>query len=245
MSTTPENQAQSPPAAGFAKLASAIWLSPGEVGEAVAARTPWGAVGIAVVLIMAIMVGSTWLCRDLLLADTIEMMHKRMAKNPGMPAGQVEKVEAFWASTAGKAILVGSKLIVPLVGFPLIALALYLGQLLMGGRASFGQALAVTVLAALISFGAGSALHSALVLSKGSFMDVSTGLGVLVDAPMSDPLRSVLDFFDLFTLWAVLSAGAALARPARLSRGVAIGVSVAVYVLLGGLQIAQRVVFLK
>ena len=89
--------------------------------------------------------------------------------------------------------------------------------------------------AATISFGLGFAVRGALILAKGSAADIATGLGMFaVDRPMNDPLRSVLDIFDLFALWGAFSLGVAAASLDKLSRGVTLSVSFAVYFLIAG-----------
>lgn len=226
------------PEPSFLTVAGNIFVDPAAVGETVARRAVDLRLLLALVVIAVVLVTGAVLTAPILAEDVIEMLRAR----PEIPESQLPQIEDFMRSPAGRAVLVAQQVFFFAGAVPVIGLFLWLGQLLFGGRATFGQGFAIAGYSCLISLVGGSVLRTALSLAKGSVFQVSTGLGALVgDRSATDPLRAALDVFDLFGQWAAVSAGIALAVPARLGRGVAIAVSLGVYFLLMGSATAYRV----
>jgi hypothetical protein len=239
---TPGPAATEPHRRGFLALATGIFHAPGEVGVALSGGVPWRPVAAALLVVLLVVVAGAFVTLPYLQKDQIEQMRK----NPELRGEQLEFVERFMASPAGKAMTIVSQPAVVAIGIGLVSLLLYLGQLVMAGRATWSASLAVTAFACLISFGVGTVVRALLCVVKGSFFDVSTGLGVLVsDRAPNDPVRALLDVFDVFTLWAAVSAGIALGPPARLKPGMTVAISLVIYFVLMGIGAAARVFFAR
>jgi len=228
-----------PPEPGFLAMVTSVFHEPSVVGDSVERRGVDGRVLLAIVLILVVVAA----CAVVTMPQAQETWLEQMRSNPELKGDALAQAERFMSGTLGKVIIVGLGVIFGLLSIPVVALALHLGQLLMGGRATFGRVFALTAFASLISSGLGSVVRSILVLAKDSFTEVSTGLGVIaLDRPITDPVRIGLDSIDFFILWATWSAGVALVGPSKLKKGTALAVSFAVYVLLIGAMTALRFV---
>lgn len=217
-------------------MIAASFRDPAKVGGSVARRGMDGRALAALSLLAGILVAGTILMLPQITAMSIEQMRS----NPRMPPDRVATMEVMFTKPAMKVFLVASGVFMSLLGIVVVAGFLYLGQMVMGGEATFASCLALMAFIGWIGLGLGVVVKTALVMAKGSF-EVATGLGVLaLDRPMNDPVRAILDGFDAFVLWGVWAAGVALAAPARLSRGTAFAVSIGVFLLVTGLQVAMR-----
>lgn len=227
---------------GLIRIARDILLDPTAVGESVA-RKPGGvrALGAFLVLLVLVTGGSLATLRQQK-AMALEVARAKLAE-ARVPAEQRARMEELYAGPAMSLVLVAVAAGAVVVGVPLLAFLLYLGQLVMGGRASYEMTLSIALYASLVSLGLGSLVRNALALVEDSMAEVSTGLGMLVaDRPITDPLRSLLDLADPFVIAAYVAAGVALAPPAQLPRGYTLGVALAVWVVLMGGATALRMV---
>ena len=225
---------------GFTALVVAAFVEPSKVGAAALRQgfrsRAWLALGLTLVLALI----GTAVCLPVNVEYNIEQM-QRQGSAGGDPEAQAKMVEMF-RGPVGYVVFGGSWLVMIVIGMALVTGGLHLGQLLLSGAARFGQVLAVTVYASVVGFGVGTLLKGILIRLKGS-LEVSLGLGaVLSSRSFYDPLRSVLDMVDFFSLWAAWSAGVALAVSARLSKGAGLGVSLVVYVVLMGIGTAMRII---
>ena len=94
---------------------------------------------------------------------------------------------------------------------PLIAagLALFIGNVVMAGRASYKQLLSVMLFGEII-YGLGAIIMTPLMLAKGS-MNVSISLAALLQkAQVQDPLYVALSKFGAFYIWEFIVIGIGL-----------------------------------
>src|SRR5689334_23033324 len=125
---------------GAVAMAGMILLAPAEVGASVARRPLDGRVLAAFLFLLAIVLGSSLLTID----QQMELVHERTrAKLAEMPAESRARIEEFMTGETMRRYLAVSSCGVVVVGVPLLAFLLYLGQLVMGGRAGYGMVFSV------------------------------------------------------------------------------------------------------
>ncbi len=128
---------------------------------------------------------------------TLESLEKS-----GMSMEQMRAM-LWWSTFAGGSF---SMMLAPLL---IASLAMFFGNFVFAGRASFKQLLSVSLYGEIL-YMIGSLLHLPLMLVKGS-MEVTYSLAILVaDQGMQSPLYQVLSKFSVFHIWEIIVFGIGL-----------------------------------
>lgn len=112
------------------------------------------------------------------------------------------------------------------------ALVYLLFTRLAGGTGTLKQVLGVVFWAGIISTGLGSLVRLPLVLAKGSVIEVSTGLGLLVEPNPLSLSYMTLNSFDLFSLWSVAVTSIGFEKIHGFGRGKAAVVTIVPWALM-------------
>jgi hypothetical protein len=154
-------------------------------------------------IVLAILIaGFFYLAGDIVVRMQMEspQMQERL-QGQQLPAGAAQMM---WWSTVGGGTFV--MLLAPLVA---AALALFWGNVVYAGKASFKAILSVMLYGEII-YSVGNLLVVPLVLAKDS-LAVGLNLGVMVaDRGMQDVLYTALSKVDLFVIWEIIVIGIGL-----------------------------------
>ncbi len=204
---TPESIVPPPPAPGaeagppdgFGARLAALFAAPGRLMTWVQASPRWLTAGL---VIMAATGLFTSLTAHIAGPEQLEVMRETRF-------GEMMSAEQFQEQMArAEAPSVAKRVAQFVSGAAAAWIVTFIGGLvyllfskLAGGPGTFRQVMGVVFWSGIIASGLGSLVRLPLVLAKGSVMEVSTGLGVLVEP---NPLAlgyQVLGAFDLFTIW--------------------------------------------
>jgi hypothetical protein len=143
----------------------------------------------------------------LLIGDVIVKMQMESPQMQEQLQGQslpAEVAEFMWWSMVG-----GGTFVLMLAPLLAAALAMFWGNIVFAGKASFKAVLSVMLYGELI-FAVGNLLVVPLVLAKDS-LAVGLNLGVLVASRgLQDPLFMALSKVDLFIIWEIIAVGIGL-----------------------------------
>ena len=141
------------------------------------------------------------------LGDLIVKMQMESPQMQEQLQGQplpAQAAEMMWYST-----VIGGSLVMMLVPLAAAALALFWGNVVFAGKASFKSLLSVMLYGELI-YAVGNLLVLPLALAKDS-LAVGLNLGILVaDRGLQDPLFAALSKVDLFVIWEIIVIGIGL-----------------------------------
>ena len=153
-------------------------------------------------VLFAVYVVCIWAMKDVLadmIAGTPEVQEK-------LQSGEIPSVAAEWLWVGGAVSMVFAGMFAPLVG---AALALFWGNVVFAGKASFKSLLSVMLYGELI-YAAGNLLILPLVLAKDS-LTVGLNLGILAaDRGLQDVLYTALSKIDIFIIWEIIVIGIGL-----------------------------------
>lgn len=175
---------------------------------------------------------------------SMNMQVDMIAKARNLPPEIVDQIRAGSAQLSLVKNLIGA-----VVGscfvllFTLISagLAMFLGSVLMGGKAGFKAVLSVTAVAGLIS-ALGSIITLPLMFLKGTLL-VSIGFaGLLPGKDFTSLLYSFLYQYNFFMIWSVIAAGIGYAVIYEFPRNKGLNVAIISSLIMAVLAIAFRLV---
>jgi Yip1 domain len=232
----PTGPAAPPPASGpvnsWARLVGAL-TSPGATFRSIAARPTW-IVALAVFVLVSIASTAVLLPR----IDREQMRRQMRERIEEQAGGKADENALAQAERIGIGCVAASGVGGPIVICLLLA-ALFLAFNLVGGDIGFRTSLAVTV-HALMPITLLSLLSIPVILGRGSLdmAELQQGRGLLPSnlaalAPedAGPRLLALLASFDLFTLWTIVLLVLGYSIAARVSRGMAAGVIVGLWLL--------------
>ena len=145
-----------------------------------------------------------FLAADMIAELQLKVMSEQMADQGLQATGNIPTLEQMKWST----LIFGT---LALMLSPLIAagLALFFGNVVMAGRATYKQLLSVMLYGEII-YGLGALIMAPLMLAKGS-MNVSISLAALLQkAQVQDPLYVALSKIGAFYIWEIIVIGIGL-----------------------------------
>jgi hypothetical protein len=236
--TTPPHAGEADgPTMSTAETLTGIFFEPGRTFEALRARPRFliaGLILIALALVVTILVMQK--------VDFAEFITKQITSGPRADQMTPEAKAAaigFWTGPIGKVVVYVIPIVATVIMFAAGAGIYLLAAMLMGGKMSYKQALAVWVYS---NFPPGilTAILSVVILFMKSAEDIDlnksggglvvTSLAALVN-PTSPALRGALSWFDLFTFYGMYLAALGLRKVGKLSSGSAWTIVIALWVI--------------
>lgn len=230
-----------PPAPGplnpWARLVGAL-TSPGATFRSIAARPTWV---VALVVTMLIMMVSTAvllsrLDREQMREEMRDQLRERMeAQGQAVDEEMLAQMEKVTEATATIGPVVG---VIATAGGLLLLAALFMSFNLLGGNLGYKTSLAVT-LHAMLPWALASLLVIPIVLGRGSVTMAEiqgqtvlpSNLASFAPEDAGPQLKVLLGSFDLFTLWTIALLVLGYSIAARVSRGMAAGMIVGLWLL--------------
>lgn len=202
--------------------AVAIFTRPGQAWGGLKERAQWWFPMLVTVVLMSV---TTAVVYERSFLPMMTEQFEKQAADGQMPPEQLERMQDFFASPAGKAITVGQQVVVLPIVTLLTALGIWIaGGFMLGTKLSYRQSLEVAAWSALVSL-PGYILTSAIAWVRDtSIRDVHLGLAALLpesDTPsrLMTGLTLALDWLGPFSLWylvvAILGTAALSGAPRR------------------------------
>jgi Yip1-like protein len=240
------SESHAPPAAPMAASSSlspleraiAIFVRPAAAWEGLTERAQWWIPFLT--MLIALLVGSGLTFQRAQLPMILDSMQEKVASGD-LPPEQVQKIEEFYTSPAGMALMLGSAgIFVAAIPFVVALLIWFAVGFVLGAPLRFRLALEVSAWSSLVTLPA-AALQFILGWIQQDMRSVHVGFGVLL--PQAGPddrmLRAVgmfLDWIGPFGIWHVVVAvlgAAALSGAPRKSVAWALGTLYVVCGLVG------------
>jgi hypothetical protein len=220
----------------WGRLAGAL-VQPGATFRSIAARPSWV---VALVVLTVIQIVAVVLLFDRV--DMTEVIRQQMeARGQELPPGTDFEQMAGMQKGAG----MGCAILGAPVGYVVLALLLMVAFKLVGGEIDFKRSFSVTLHAMMPLAVAGVLTIPVLLgLEEVSFEQMQTGsvlasnLGFLAPEDASPALVAVLSSLDVFSLWVAILLVLGFSIVARVSRGLATGVVVLLWLLWIGVKAA-------
>jgi hypothetical protein len=232
----------SEPGPGLWARALAVFLRPQQAWSGLDRRVQFW---FPLVLVAAISAGAMLATYDRVMLPTIIEPMQRQVADGQMPEAQMDRMEAFFESPAGRAINVGSQFIGVVVSTLLVALFVWLGGAFILGR-PFGYRLALEVAswAGLVTL-PGVLLVNAIAFARGtSLRAVHLGFGALLPeaetpSKLMTGLGVFLDAIGPLGIWflavVILGVSALCGTPRKTTAWVMSGLYLALILLAAGL----------
>jgi hypothetical protein len=169
---------------------------------------------VALFVLSALLVAATWRYTAQLQIDQVSRMAQR-----GIPVGEIPTIDSLhWRSYLGSFVLL-------LPPFICAALALFAGNVLMGGRAGYKHLLSIMLYGDIL-WAVGNLLKVPLIWAKNS-LAVGFSLATLVaDRGAASPLFIALDRVGVFYVWEVVVVAIGIAAVYGFSKSKAYTVAI-------------------
>ena len=219
VSAAPPAATTSQPSLSLLERAVAVFARPGRAWDGLEGRTQWW-FPMLVVVIAA--VGSATLLFQRALIPMITARWEQQVQDGRMSAEQVDRMQQFFSSPAGVAIVVGQQAVVIPIVMLIAALLIWFGcGFVLGTRLRYRLALEVAAWSSLVNLPA-FAITTALAWSKETMRDIHVGFGILLPetetpSKLLIALGTILDGIGPLSLWYVVVAifGAAVLSGAK------------------------------
>jgi len=232
--STPEPAVPEAPSMGMVARFIAVFTDPRKAFASLRKNYEWL---VALLIVTVFAMGSYQFTKPLVVQDQLAAIEERLDQNPNIPE---ERKEEILESVAERFENPVWQFLTPV--FLLVALVigaavlLFLGNIIMGGQASFLAVMNMFALSWLIVIPE-TIVKVPLMLSKGS-TKVHTSLALLVSSDQANSfLGTLLGKFDLFGLWQlvlVIVGMSVLARCSVSKSAWAVGITWFVWVLIQG-----------
>jgi hypothetical protein len=210
-----------------------IFTSPMNTLKDVAARPDW-IVPMAILVLTSIIL--VYLLLPAILADASRGIEK-MVDAGKIPMDQAEKMQEASETFTGKIapLLGGLKVIV----FSLVttALLLFVGNIILSGKATFQQMFSVYLWTGMVDL-LGSILRLPLALKQNTMMVFFSPAAFFPEEAQESVLFKVSSFLDVFALWRIALIGLGFAVLYRFSVGKSLGTVFGMYALLIAVSVA-------
>jgi len=219
-----------PPGDGFLARLVAVFAAPGKAMAWVRAQPRWLVAGLVIMVVSGLFAAATMHIAG---PEQLEIMKETRLGQMMGPEQLAEQLARAENPTPLKRVtqFVSGAAGVWVATF-IAGLVFLLFTRLAGGAGTFKQVMGVVFWAGIISAGLGALVRLPLVLAKGSVVEVSTGLGVLVEPdPLSLPFQ-LLSIFDVFSLWALAVTTIGFEKVHGFTRGKAAVVTVVPWLLM-------------
>lgn len=153
-----------------------------------------------------------------------------LSKSTTIPPQVLEQIEQRAADASPVQGVITACIIVVILGVVGALVAWFIGSFIMGGEATFKQMWSTGILGGLITM-FGAIIRMLMVLAKG---DMSATIGLAALFPNKDftsIFYSLLFYFDLFAIWAIIVTGIGYGIVLGISRGRGIVTALIWYVL--------------
>ena len=176
-----------------------IFISPKETFEAIDQKPTWL---VPFIIMTVVVLGMTFLTMNIGLQDMVARFQARE-----MPQEQIDTIIAR-SQGFGRYIQFATIPVFMLLFWAILSgILLFSGNTILGGSSNFKKLFSMVAWSSLIGALA-SAVHTAIVLSKGTTQGVTTSLAVFLPVPLlSDKpsfLYRLLSKFDIFTIWSLI-----------------------------------------
>ncbi|MDM7924883.1 MAG: Yip1 family protein [bacterium] len=181
---------------GFFEKLAGIFISPRETFEALDRKPTWL---IPFLIVVAVVLVMTMLTRDISMQD---MLARFEASD--MPQEQIDRIVEQSQGPGRYFQMIGVPVFMIAVWCLFAGILLFTGNTLLGGKSTFKKMLSMVSWSSLIGV-VSAAVHTALIVTKGTTQGVTTSLALLLADPEPGAKPSflfrLLSKFDVFTIW--------------------------------------------
>ncbi len=181
---------------GFFEKLAGIFISPRETFEALDRKPTWL---IPFLIVVAVVLVMTVLTRDIGMQD---MLARFEASD--MPQEQIDRIVEQSQGPGRYFQIIGVPVFMIATWCLFAGILLFTGNTILGGKSTFKKMLSMVSWSSLIGI-VSAAIHTALIVTKGTTQGVTTSLALLLADPEPGAKPSflfrLLSKFDVFTIW--------------------------------------------
>ncbi len=238
------------PSPSLMSMLLGVFMNPAETAAGIKKKASWL---IPLLIVIALMIAGNMMMFDAQQAmqkqagaDRIMKMQDKGQLSAEQAQEAIEGMNKMPASLQRVFSIVGILIFAPIIFLVTSALLLLIGNVFMGGSASFKQYWTWAIYSSLITT-LGSLIKGAMIMMKDDIFGAQFGLGLFLEPSMKSIPFMISQQVDLFAIWAAIVVGIGLAVLTNSTRGKGITWSLILYVgsgiVFGALSALPAIIF--